>query len=142
MDGRAMARIERQTWNAASGSFTATGETMDLDIDELKPATEQLSVPGNRFLKGPIPWSWIAAAAALPGQALLVGLCVWRLAGATKSRTVSLGNSDLKPLGIDRAAKSRGLHALEQAGLIAVARRHGRFPIVTLPDARVYPRKS
>lgn len=137
-----MTRIERQTWNAASGSFTATGETMDVDIDALKPATEQLSVPGGRFLKGPIPWAWIAAAAALPDQALLVGLCVWRLAGATKSRTVSLGNFDLKPLGIDRAAKSRALHALEQAGLIAVARRHGRFPIVTLPDTRVYPRKS
>ena len=137
-----MARIERQTWNAASGSFTATGETMDVDIDELKRATEQLSVPGGRFLKGPIPWSWIAAAAALPGQALLVGLCVWRLAGATKSYTVSFGNSDLKPLGIDRAAKSRRLHALEQAGLIAVAHRHGRFPIVTLPDACIYPRRS
>jgi hypothetical protein len=132
-----MARIERQTWNAASGSFTATGETMDVDIDALKPATEQLSVPGGRFLKGPIPWSWIAAAAALPGQALLVGLCVWRLAGATKSRAVSFGNADLRPLGIGRAGKSRALHALEAAGLIAVARRRGRFPVVTLPGGRL-----
>ena len=127
-----MARIERQTWNAASGSFTATGETMDVDIDALKPATERLSIPRGRFLKGPIPWSWIAAAAALPGQALLVGLCVWRLAGATNSRTVSFGNSDLKPLRIDRAAKSRALHALEQAGLIKVARQPSRFPKITL----------
>ena len=126
-----MARIERQTWNAASGSFTATGETMDVDIDEFKRAAEQLSVPSGRFLKGPIPWSWIAAAAALPGQALLVGLCVWRLAGATNSRTVSFGNSDLKPLRIDRAAKSRALHALEQAGLIKVARQPSRFPKIT-----------
>ena len=127
-----MARIERQTWNAASGSFTATGETMDADIDELKPASEQLSVPGDRFLKGPISWSWIAAAEALPGRALMVGLCLWRLAGATKSRTVSFGNSDLKPLDIDRAAKSRALHALEQARLIKVDRQPNRFPKVTL----------
>jgi hypothetical protein len=25
---------------------------------------------GERFLKGPIPWPWISAAAALPGKAL------------------------------------------------------------------------
>jgi hypothetical protein len=127
-----MTQIERQTWDAVRGRFIATGETVDVDIDKLKPPTEQLSIPPGRFLKGPIPWSWIAAAAALPGQALLVGLCVWRLAGATKSRTVSFGNSDLKPLGIDRAAKSRALHALEQAGLIEVARERGRFLKVTL----------
>jgi hypothetical protein len=77
----------------------------------------------------------------LPGHALLVGLCIWRLAGATKSYNVSFGNSDLKPLGIDRAAKSRALQALETAGLISLARRRGRFPTVTLPDARVYPRE-
>ena len=110
-------------------------------MDKLQPAAERLPVSGVRFLKGPIPWAWITAAAALPGQALLVGLCVWRLAGAMKSHIVSFGNSDLKPLGIDRAAKSRALQALETAGLIAVARRRGRFPTVTLPDAGVYPRK-
>jgi hypothetical protein len=127
-----MTRVERKIWNADRGSFTATGQTMDVDIDALKPEAERLPVSGGRFLKGPIPWPWIAAAAALPGQALLVGLCVWRLAGAMKSQTVSFGNSDLKPLRIDRAAKSRALRALEQAGLIKVARQPGRFPKVTL----------
>jgi hypothetical protein len=135
-------RIERKIWNAGRGRFTATGEAKDVDIDTREdPGAERRLVSSSRFLKGPIPWSWIAAAAALPGQALLVGLCVWRLAGATKSQTVSFGNSDLKPLGIDRAAKSRALDALRTAGLIAVVRRRGRFPTVTLPDARVYPRK-
>ena len=80
-----------------------------------------------------MPWPWIVAAAALPGKALLVGLCLWRLAGAMKSRTVRLGNADLKPFGIDRAAKSRALSALEGAGLIEVAREPSRFPTVTLP---------
>lgn len=139
--GVTVTRIERKIWNVDRGSFTATGEATDIDIDSLEPTTERPPVSGGRFLKGPIPWSWITAAAALPGHALLVGLCIWRLAGATKSHTVSLGNSDLKPLGIDRAAKSRALQALETAGLIAVARRRARFPIVTLPDAHVYPRK-
>ena len=109
-------RIERKIWNPDRGSFTATGEAMDVDIDALEPEAERLLVSGGRFLKGPIPWPWVAAAAGLPGRALLVGLCVWRLAGAMKSHTVSFGNSDLKPLRIDRAAKSRALRVLEQAG--------------------------
>ena len=109
---------------------------MDVDIDALEPEVERPTVSDGRFLKGPIPWSWIAAASALPGQALLVGLCIWRLAGAMKNHTVSLGNSDLKPLRVDRAAKSRALRALERAGLLKVARQPGRFPKVTLLCAR------
>jgi len=126
-----MTRIEHKIWNVQRGGFTGSGEAMDVNIDTLEPA-ERLRVAGDRFLKGPIPWSWVADAAALPGQALLVGLCIWRLAGVKKSRTVFFGNSDLKPLGIDRAAKSRALLALEQARLIKIIRQHGRFPTITL----------
>jgi DNA-binding transcriptional ArsR family regulator len=60
------------------------------------------------------------------------GLCIWRIVGAKKSDTVFFGNSDLKPLGIDRATKSRALRALEQAGLVKINRQQGRFPTVTL----------
>ena len=127
-----MTRIERKIWNAERGGFTGTGEAIEVDIDALEPATERVRLTGDRFLKGPIPWSWIAGAAALPGQALLVGLCIWRLAGAKKSHTVFFGNADLKPLGIDRAAKSRALRALEEAGLIKVTRQYGRFPQIAL----------
>jgi hypothetical protein len=132
----AVTRIERKAWSPDRGSFTATGETIDVDMDTLEPEVEGPPIRGGRFLKGPIPWSWITAAAALPGQALLVGLCVWRLVGATKSDTLSFGSSDLKPLGIDRATKSRALSALEQAGLIEVAHQPGRFPKVTVLRAR------
>lgn len=127
-----MIRIERKIWNAEHGEFTGTGETVDLGTNRLEPVTQRPHTAGGRFLKGPIPWSWIARAAALPGQALLVGLCIWRLAGATKRHTVLFGNFDLKPLGIDRAAKSRALRALEGAGLIKIAHQHGRLPRITL----------
>ena len=126
-------RIERKIWSPHRGSFIATGETMDVDVKTLEP---QAKIPSGRFLKGPIPWSWIAAAAALPSRALLVGLCLWRLVGAMKSDTVFFGNSDLRQLGVDRATKSRALRALERAGLIRVTRQHGRFPKVTLSGAR------
>jgi hypothetical protein len=124
-------RIERKIWSAHRGDFIATGETMDVDINA--PGRDsKSSVSSGRFLKGPIPWFWVTAAAALPGQALPVGLCLWRLVGAMRSDTVSFGNADLRPLGIDRAAKSRALRALERAGLIAVVHRPGRFPRVTV----------
>jgi hypothetical protein len=86
----------------------------------------------GRFLKGPVPWSWIVTAAELPGSALVVGLCLWRLAGATKRQSFMLGNDEMEVMGVDRAAKSRALSALEQAGLISVAREPGRLPTVTL----------
>lgn len=54
------------------------------------------------------------------------------MVGATGHNTVWLGNSELQPFGIDRAAKSRGLAALEMAGLISVNRKTGRRPIVTV----------
>jgi DNA-binding transcriptional ArsR family regulator len=127
-----MTRVERRIWRAERGKFTSAGEAIDVDIDALESATERLRAADGRFLKGPVPWTWIANAAALPGRTLLVGLCIWRLAGAKKSNTVFLGNSDLKPFGIGRTTKSRALRALERAGLIKIARHPGRFPMVTL----------
>jgi hypothetical protein len=125
-------RIERLTWDARSGQFVATGEQMAADTATFEGVVNRLRIPEGRFLKGPVPWLWIVVAADLPGNALLVGLCLWRLAGAMKCRTILLGNADLRPLGIDRASKSRALRDLEGAGLIEVARERGRFPKVTL----------
>ncbi len=122
-------RIERKVWSPHRGTFVATGETTNVDITTLKP---EAKIPSDRFLKGPIPWSWISAAAALPSRTLLVGLCLWRLVGAMKSDTIFFGNSDLRQLGIDRATKSRALRALESAGLVKVTRQPGRFPKVTV----------
>ena len=85
-----------------------------------------------KFLKGPVPWSWIKAAARLPGSALAVGLTLWRLSGATKSKTVRLANSETEALGVGRSAKSRALVALERAGLVIVERRIGCLPKVTI----------
>ena len=84
---------------------------------------------GGKFLKGPIPWSWITAASKLPGNALDVGLCVWRLLGATGRMQVPLSNSEVAVLGIDRHAKSRALAELEKAGLILIERR-GKKPVL------------
>jgi hypothetical protein len=90
---------------------------------------------GEPFLKGPIPWTWLAAAAGLPGKALAVGLVVWREAGCRGVRTVPLRLGAVARLGMHPDTAKRGLRALERAGLVAVRRRPGRCPDVTIREA-------
>lgn len=135
------AHIERKVWDPGSQTFTATGEATDGDMAALEQIADRLSGSAGRYLKGPVPWPWIVAAATLPGRALLVGLCLWRLAGSTRNRTVVLGNRELAPFGIDRAAKSRALAALEGAGLITISRQARQLPVVTLPASHTASRR-
>jgi hypothetical protein len=88
--------------------------------------------PGEKFLKGPVPWRWIEAAGKLPGKALAVGLAAWREAGCRRARTVPL---NLSALAVPRRTAQRGLTVLEGARLVSVERRKGRPPLVTLLDA-------
>ncbi|HJZ56350.1 MAG TPA: hypothetical protein VKE74_15400 [Gemmataceae bacterium] len=87
--------------------------------------------PGEKFVKGPIPWRWVESAAALPGKALAVGLVVWREAGCRNERTVPLNLSGLR---MPRRTAQRALQALEAAGLVSVEHRDGRLSRVTLND--------
>jgi hypothetical protein len=88
--------------------------------------------PGEKFLKGPIPWPWLSKGANLKGQTLHVGLALWFLAGIKRSQSVALSNSVLQDLGVSRFSCYRALHALEGAGLISVERHTGRNPVVTI----------
>jgi DNA-binding transcriptional ArsR family regulator len=124
--------VQAHVWDMSSGRYVATDNVVETDIANLEGIDINIKRSSNRFLKGPIPWNWIIRASRLPGRALTLGLCLWRLEGATRKAAIPLSNSELEPFGIDRAAKSRGLAELEQAGLIKVARRRGRWPIVTL----------
>ena len=89
---------------------------------------------GERFLKGPIPWSWISAAsvAAGRGSGLKVAIALWHMAGIRNQPTIVLHRRLLDELGVDRHAAYRGLRALERAGLVAVERHAGRLPRVTI----------
>jgi hypothetical protein len=90
---------------------------------------------GEKFLKGPIPMSWLTLAAGLPGKALQVAVELWYWAGIKKSREVALSARWLSKMGVDRFSAYRGLAALEKSGLVSVLRHRGRKPIVTLLDA-------
>lgn len=91
--------------------------------------------PGEWFLKGPIPLSWLSLAAALPGKALVVALELWLWAGIKNRRAVSISLSNLRVSpDTSRSGASRGLAALQNAGLVSVQRRPGRRPDVTLVE--------
>jgi hypothetical protein len=122
--------VQAQAWDQHSGRYVATDQAIETDAEKLEKVRSNST--SNRFLKGPVPWDWLIRASRLPGRALVVGLCLWRLKGATRNNTIKLSNTELEPFGIDRAAKSRGLTALEGAGLIKVDHIPGRWSSVTL----------
>ena len=90
--------------------------------------------PGEKFLKGPIPWKWLVIAARQPGKALHVAVELWHIAGLQRSGTLSLSMRRLSAFNMSRFSGYRGLAALEAAGLISVDRHCGRKPVVTLLD--------
>src|SRR5690349_2255208 len=82
--------------------------------------------PSLSFIKGPLPLTWIQRAAALPGKALHVALCLWLLKGVVKSATFPLKRKLPSEMGVSPDATYDALTNLENAGLIAVSRHRGR----------------
>jgi hypothetical protein len=86
----------------------------------------------GQFLNGPVPLHWLETAARLPGRSLHTGVALWYAAGVAQSASVTLSNVTGHRFGLDRNAKYRALNWLEDAGLIAVLRKLGRAPLVTI----------
>jgi hypothetical protein len=72
---------------------------------------------------------------ALPGKALAVGLMLWLRRGMTGRRTVTFCLTRAAADGVPTTTARRAMRELEQAGLVAVARRPGRGLEVTLLNA-------
>jgi hypothetical protein len=102
-----------------------------LGFDEIEITTFR-PLPKRRFLKGPVPWTGLCAAARLPGQALAVFIAIHHRAALTGSATITLPKNLLVELGISRDAKARALHALQEASLVAVGRVNGRSARIRL----------
>jgi hypothetical protein len=82
---------------------------------------------------GRIPLAWLEAAFRIPSRFVIpVAMSLWWLKAMTKKNEVMLATDALKPWGMNAASKRRALMDLENAGLITVDRRRGRFPIITI----------
>jgi len=84
------------------------------------------------FLKGPIPITWLSAAASLPGKALHLGVALWWLQGMSKTPHIKVTKKALHFFALSRDATRDGLVSLENKGLIRVQRRPGQRPMVWL----------
>jgi hypothetical protein len=91
--------------------------------------------PGERFLKGPVPWPWLEAAGRSRHRGLHVGLALWLRAGLERRARVVLPLQWLRTMGVDRYAAARGLHDLEVMSLVTVERARGRAPVVTIRES-------
>ena len=91
-------------------------------------------VRSGLFLKGPIPWVWLAKAAVLPGHALHVALVLWLERGFSGDRDVRLIMVRTRELGMSRFSVYRALDALEAAELITADRVRGRCARVSILD--------
>jgi hypothetical protein len=118
-------------------------DTLDLATFRLLPGMTAPAKPKKRpprflrgeFLRGPIPWPWLLGAMALPGQALAVGLILWREAGIENNRTLSVNHALFGKCGIKPGASRFAMENLEHAGLIAVQRPPGRNQEVTILES-------
>jgi hypothetical protein len=94
----------------------------------------------GKFLRGPIPLSWLSRLCRLNGgKVVATGLAIWFQAGLQRAREgIRLTSKGLKRFGVTRQAKWEALKALEVAGLIAVERKGKKSPLVTVlsPDGR------
>jgi DNA-binding transcriptional ArsR family regulator len=117
-------------WDREVGAFREPGP-------DTAPSSSTVPAAGSGpFLRGPVPMSWLHAAARLPGSALAVGVALWHLAGMRGGRgDLTLSSERLAPFGVSRHAKDRALRQLAQAGLVTVSRKRGRSPRVTLVGA-------
>lgn len=96
------------------------------------PQIKQKRRSGGKFVKGPLPLSWLIAAGKLPGKALVVGVGLWYLSGLTGTKVVKPTGSLWQSMCISRQAAYRSIAALERQGLVEVKRRPGCAPVITL----------
>ena len=87
---------------------------------------------GEKFLRGPIPWDWLALAGRQPGKGLQVGIALWQKAGCSKSAVVKLCQGKLGDLGLTDQACRRAVRRLEAVNLVSVKKMNGRGLQVTI----------
>ena len=84
------------------------------------------------FILGPIPLDWITRANSLRGKAGATGLALFFLKGVKQANTFKVTAEAEQIAACSRQAFSRGLVALQDAGLITLQQRSGARPIVTI----------
>ena len=110
--------------------------------EELRPRRPLPRRQRGRFLMGPVPMSWLLAAARLSGKALHVGVLLWHWRGWKKKNEFGFsGARCAQELGVNRSTVHRALRALERAHLVQVVWGTTRSPVVRLLDLEPEPKE-
>lgn len=116
---------------------------LDMAVSRPKPVLEQRHVfnaatgqyqphqPKERFVRT-IPFDWLRRCNRLSGKTTTVALALWFLAGVKRNMSFRLTAEAVDLAGCSRGALYHGLAALERAGLIAITRRPGARPLITI----------
>ncbi|MFO1352029.1 MAG: hypothetical protein U1F68_15675 [Gammaproteobacteria bacterium] len=118
----------RYSWNSQLQRFVAADSIGVLPSAQTHRQARQSAV----FLKGPIPMMWLERAANLPGKALNAALAIWHVHGVMKQARFVVKREMWARLNLTRQSYYRALKQLEAEGLIAVERKAGRYPVITL----------
>jgi hypothetical protein len=98
--------------------------------------------PGDPFIKGPIPYPWLASACRLPGSGLHVAMASLFLCCRFQRPNRWGLDAIARGLRISEQSARRGLHAAELAGLLAVERKPGcklAVSVLDLPEPDAGP---
>ena len=144
------AQADEKSKAVAGGGISAPGWMGQIDANEagrgmtgvivrhgrrIEVETVETGVAPRRRLRGhfiqvPLPWLELLEGASGPAYRLALYLAYlnWRGKGAP----VTLSNSAVRGVGLERRAKWRALRELERRGLLSVERHPRRSPIVRL----------
>src|SRR5262249_49732909 len=90
--------------------------------------------PGDPFIKGPVPYAWIASACRLHGAGLQVAMSFRFLCCRFRSENRWGLDAIGRGLRISADSARRGLHAAELAGLLSASREPGCKLAVSVLD--------
>ena len=117
-------------------------QSCDIGSLQLAPPVQVIQIAStkrskNKFLRGPVDWSWLTAAASLPGRALHIALAIQFQNGFKQTGTVKLSPTVWRELGLKRHTVYRAVDVLEEAGLISTIRKRGCSPTITLCESGI-----
>jgi DNA-binding transcriptional ArsR family regulator len=108
--------------------MTETLRDFDVEGSRLPPRPRA----GEPFIRGPIPFSWLAVASRLRGSGLIVAMAVRflrsRYPGKSSWSVAEIGWR----AGLEERSARRALQALSEAGLISLVRKPGRKPALAI----------
>jgi len=117
--------------------------SQSLGQDQKQPSQTIVPKQDKGFLAGPIDAEWLRTAIEISSAAAIASIPLWFKVGVTKdkffknhqeqSRSFKVNRGLRKKFGIKQHTMTRGLHALEEHGLIKIEKGgRGRCPVVAI----------